>query len=471
MEYFDSNGDAGLQLHWLHPTGGWGPVPGSNLSPRYGLATTTTTFDNTVAAPTEVTRTGYSNAAGIGPHHGLATSVTQDPAGLTLTSTTDYETPGSGWLRRTARTLPAGAATRVAYTYYGNTETRDNPCTPGSDPANQAGMLKTTTAADPDGAGGPENPIVREVVYDTAGRTVATRVVGDTGGPGDQGWHCTAYDTRGRVVEQTHPASPGGGGPGSLALGTAEVSEGLGTRVTSSFNVPANTRLVALVASDTGFGLGTQDATITGGGLTWTKVAERESMEGYAAAAIAWNPSAQDMTVTATMAANYQTQLVVLPVGGAEEVHGGATATASAASGVPSVDLTTTGAGSHVVAVSSDWNATGPGTPGPGQTMIDEYHAAGLMTGHTWRTTTPVATPGDQTMNLTGPAAQRYNLVAVEIRPAEASPTAGEAARTVPTATRWPATHRSPPSPIPPGPSPPPSTCWAEPSATSTCGG
>lgn len=83
---------------------------------------------------------------------------------------------GVGARRRadaTSKTLPAGAATAIVDTHYGPTETRLNPC-PGGTTANQAGRPKTTTAADPDGTG-PQLALVRETVYDAAGRTVATR--------------------------------------------------------------------------------------------------------------------------------------------------------------------------------------------------------------------------------------------------------------------------------------------------------
>jgi RHS repeat-associated protein len=195
LDYFENTGEARLELHWDGP-GAAGAVPGTSLSPRYGLATKTTTADS-AGVPTEVTATGYSS-----PHLGLVTSSTINPAGLALTSTTSYEAPGSGFLRRTARTLPAGTGSTNTYEYYGATETADNPCTPGAVEAHpQGGRVKRSSAADPDGAGA-QVAIVREQRYDAAGRVVASRVGADP-------WTCTTYDARGRATSVAFPAFGG----------------------------------------------------------------------------------------------------------------------------------------------------------------------------------------------------------------------------------------------------------------------
>ncbi|MGH8974065.1 MAG: PA14 domain-containing protein, partial [Acidimicrobiia bacterium] len=185
VEYYENTGGASLELQWAPPgSGTFVAVPGANLSPRYGLVTSATDPDAKKVA------TEYA-----APHLGLPTASVVDPAGLALRSTTTYEPAGTGYFRRSARRLPKGAATTVAYAYFGATEPADNPCTAGVEDANQAGALRSETAADPDGAG-PKAPIVREYRYDGAGRRVAARVVGDPA------WTCTAYDARGRVTTQ-----------------------------------------------------------------------------------------------------------------------------------------------------------------------------------------------------------------------------------------------------------------------------
>lgn len=161
-----------------------GPV-GTVFKPRYNLPTTTTDADG------KVRRTEYAR-----PELGLSTATVADPAGLNLRSTISYEPAGSGaFYRRTARTLPKGAATTIGYTYYGISETPSvaaAPCS-GTTGVSQAGALKTSAEADPDGAG-PQTAIVREYRYDALGRVIASRVQGDSA------WACTTYDTRGRVT-------------------------------------------------------------------------------------------------------------------------------------------------------------------------------------------------------------------------------------------------------------------------------
>jgi RHS repeat-associated protein len=164
----------GLDLHWTPPGGTDQQVPGSALTPRYGLPTKSTDADG------RMTDTQYAS-----PALGLPTAQVVDPAGLALTTATSYESWGSGFLRPLSRQLPKGASTAVTTTYYGATEARSNPCASGS-AVNQAGMSKTTT----DAAG-----ISREQVLDASGRVIASRVVGDSG------WSCLTFDARGRLTQ------------------------------------------------------------------------------------------------------------------------------------------------------------------------------------------------------------------------------------------------------------------------------
>ncbi|MCA1845643.1 MAG: hypothetical protein LC792_21100, partial [Actinobacteria bacterium] len=191
VDFFEWGGLANLELDWIPPGGTQALVPGADLAPRYGLGTRTTTDDATPGSPPQVTATSYAT-----PANGLPSAVTVDPDGAALATTTAYEAPGAGLLRRTSRTLAAGNAT--TYAYYANTEARANPCNTAVS-ANQAGMLKTTTAPDPDG-GGPQAARVQESVYDGAGRVVASRVNAES-------WSCAAYDARGRITSRSVPAN------------------------------------------------------------------------------------------------------------------------------------------------------------------------------------------------------------------------------------------------------------------------
>ncbi|WP_020662037.1 RHS repeat-associated core domain-containing protein [Amycolatopsis benzoatilytica] len=130
---------------------------------------------------------------GLDPVYGLATSGQGNPAGLKINGSVSYETPGTGYLRKTGKTMATGAKT--SYAYYGDTETRANPCVAGSAPVNQGGLAKLVTSAAP--AAGPAR--VDEQVYDASGRVVAEATGGD--------WTCTTYDNRDRPVEERIPAS------------------------------------------------------------------------------------------------------------------------------------------------------------------------------------------------------------------------------------------------------------------------
>jgi RHS repeat-associated protein len=186
IDFYENAGAAQLHLYTSWPGQAAQLVAGSSLTPRYDLTTTTTDPDGKQA------RTQYAN-----PENGLATAMIADPDGLALTASLGYES--SGLRRLASRTLPAGNA--YIHAYYGNAETRDNPCTGPVEAINQAGALKTRTSPDPDGAG-PQTSRVDEKVYDPAGRVVASRV--NTGS-----WTCATYDTRGRVTQTSIPAFGG----------------------------------------------------------------------------------------------------------------------------------------------------------------------------------------------------------------------------------------------------------------------
>lgn len=192
VDYFEADQNAQLELHWTKPDGTAEAVPGQYLRPRYGLATSGRVTGGSDAAPDEVTKTEYGSA----PHLGLTSAVTEDPDGLRLTSRSGYEQPGSGYLRQTSRTLPAG--NKWEYTHYGDRDSRDNPCTDHIDPDHQAGMARTTSA--PTAADGTK--INSEVVYDEGGKAVANRV-------GNEPWSCTEYDARDRPVKKTIPTFGG----------------------------------------------------------------------------------------------------------------------------------------------------------------------------------------------------------------------------------------------------------------------
>lgn len=164
---------------------------GSLLTPDYGLTTSETTNDSSSSVGNETQNTNY----GTNPQLGLAQSATTDPSGLNLSSSSTYESPGSGsFLRQLSSTLPGGAGTN--YTYWGATDTASNPCVQNSPSVLQAGMVHLKTDPNPNGTSGGR---VTETIYDASGRVVATRYNTDP-------WTCTTYDSRGRVTQVAVPS-------------------------------------------------------------------------------------------------------------------------------------------------------------------------------------------------------------------------------------------------------------------------
>lgn len=205
VEYYDHSGTSGaLNFTWTPPGATAVTVPGQYLQPRYGWETSRVDDDtsggSTERAPSGKTTTSYSDPPhGIDPVFGLVVAKTSDAGGLSLVRRNIFETPGSGYLRKTASALPSGDVTnpdkRSTTTYYGDAEMRANPCDSSSSAVNQAGMAKIVTAAK--NASGQANTV--ESVYDATGRVAASRV-------NSEPWSCASYDARGRVTQKTFPA-------------------------------------------------------------------------------------------------------------------------------------------------------------------------------------------------------------------------------------------------------------------------
>lgn len=214
------------------------------------------------------------------------------------------------------------------------------------------------------------------------------------------------------------------------------------TCVTASFTPPAGALLIVLYGENEPSG--TADASLTsvtnsGTALSWSRLARKNKNAasnggaGTAASAEIWGAvvgSSAAMTVTTTSLISatglgHEKMSKVIVLTGADTASLTNVNAASNASGLPSVVVASCLAGSHVLAVSSDWAQAGLGTAGTAQSIIDEQNVAGQITIHAWRTTSVLSGAGSQTMNLTAPAAENYNLCAIEIRDASAVVAAG----------------------------------------------
>ncbi len=193
VDYYTQPGgsNAMLQLFMTPPGGSETSALGSLMKPQYGLVTSNTVYDSTLG--NTVATSNYGST----PELGLLQSATVDASGLNYSSSSTYETPGTGsYLRQTAKTLPGGNT--YTYQYYGATETRVNPCNSAQTFA-QAGRMKLDTQPNPGGSG---TALVTESVYDDTGRVVATHENSDP-------WTCTTYDSRGRVAQTVVPTISG----------------------------------------------------------------------------------------------------------------------------------------------------------------------------------------------------------------------------------------------------------------------
>lgn len=198
------------------------------------------------------------------------------------------------------------------------------------------------------------------------------------------------------------------------AAGTGAVTANLGA-------VSSGDTLLALVASD-GSQDGGQTATVSGGGLSWTRVQRENAQLGDSEAWTATVPSpAPSLAVTSTLSQHYGQQLEVLALSGSAGV--GASAAAAAASGAPSVSLTTEAAGSLSFAVGNDWDTNTPRTLSAGQAMVAQTQASTADDYWVQMTTSASTAVGQRvTLSDTDPTNDRWNFAAVEVVPSSEPP-------------------------------------------------
>jgi chitodextrinase len=195
------------------------------------------------------------------------------------------------------------------------------------------------------------------------------------------------------------------------------------TIVSPAFSTTAsNELLLAFVSSDGPTASGAQTfATVTGGGVTWQLRRRANAQYGTSEIWQAVAPSPlTSATVTATrLTGSYQGSMTIVSFIGADTTSTGATNGASAATGAPSVSLTTSRPGAWVWGVGSDWDKAVARTVGANQTKVSEYLAPAGDTFWTQRQTAPTPTAGTSvTLNDTAPTADRWNLAAAEVLPA-----------------------------------------------------
>jgi len=199
---------------------------------------------------------------------------------------------------------------------------------------------------------------------------------------------------------------------------SAADSAGTGTVTTPGLTTAAaGDVLVATVSADA-TGTYNQSATVTGGGLAWTLVQQQNGVQGDAEVWTATAPTAlAGATFTSTLTSAMTQSLTVVAFRNAAGV--GASATAGGVSGAPSVSLTTTRAGSMIIAAGDDWDSATPRTVPAGQTLLQED---GVSSGDDFWTqvidATTTTTGSTATITDTAPTNEKWNLAAVEVIPA-----------------------------------------------------
>ena len=217
--------------------------------------------------------------------------------------------------------------------------------------------------------------------------------------------------------------NPVGAAPPSVD--TMAVSDGLNKRTTPAFNTtrPGDV-LVAFAASDGPAAVNSQTLTIAGAGLTWSRVKRAASRYGVAEIWTATAPGLlSNVTVSSTQAVTgYQQSLTVIAFSGVAGI--GASSTAGAVSGAPTVELVTQANGSLVYAVGNDWDRALARVVPAGQTKVRER--INTTVGDTfWVQAITGAIPSAGTavtLNVTSPTTDQWNFAAVELRAGAVAP-------------------------------------------------
>ncbi|MFN0148825.1 MAG: galactose oxidase-like domain-containing protein [Dehalococcoidia bacterium] len=162
--------------------------------------------------------------------------------------------------------------------------------------------------------------------------------------------------------------------------------------------------------------------TVTGAGLTWTRVNRANVRAGATEIWVAPAPAKlTNVTVRAVQTrTNFDLALTVVAFRGAAGV--GASATANAATGAPTVTLTPQASGSFLFAAGNDWdNAIARVLPA-GQTMVSQWLAPAGDTLWVQRQTATSVAGTPAALYATAPTTDRWNMAAVEIRATDVGP-------------------------------------------------
>jgi beta-lactam-binding protein with PASTA domain len=208
------------------------------------------------------------------------------------------------------------------------------------------------------------------------------------------------------------------------AADTIVFSDGTGPRTTAPFTTAgAGEVLLAFAASDgPTTGANTQSLTISGAGLTWTRVQRAATERGVAEIWTATAPAAlinatvtSTQSVTSVLGAPVNQSLTVVAFTGASGV--GASNIGGAISGAPTVSVIAQAAGSLVYAVGNDFDRAVARTIPAGQTKVHEFFAPTGDTFWVQSANSPTTAAGATvTLNATAPTTDQWNFAIVELK-------------------------------------------------------
>jgi Bacterial Ig domain/Lysyl oxidase len=192
-----------------------------------------------------------------------------------------------------------------------------------------------------------------------------------------------------------------------------------------SFSTKSGNELLLAFVSTDASSSGVTVTGVTGAGVTWALVRRTNVQMGTAEIWRAFAPAAiSAATVTATLSQSVAASVTIVSFSGVDTTgtNGsgaiGSTNGNSAASGAPSVSVTTTRNGSWVFGVGNDWDNAIGRTPGANQSLVHQYLASVGDTYWVQKQNAPTAASGTQVfINDTAPTTDRYNLSIVEVLP------------------------------------------------------
>jgi hypothetical protein len=358
---------------------------------------TTFTYTNTGGAGTDSVSATYTNSSGVSQKATATVTWTAGPAPTTLTTSLS-----GGGSNGTTITIPPG------------TPVTDSATLKGANATTAGGTVTYSVFSDAAcrvSAGSPSKVTVTNgAVPGSTPVTLST--------PGTYYWVASYSGDSGNGAStsacgsEKETIAPAGKAPvvddTSNKVGTTSVT-------VSDLDTPGPNELVVAYISADGPAKGAQTVTVSGPGLTWTRVARQNGAPGDAEVWIANAGTKKTVTVTAKASVKgYPVALTDVSYKNATGV--GAHGTFESASGAPSGTITTTQGNSWVWGVGFDWLKAINRTVGSGQKIFSQHTDSANNTYWVQSTTSPTPAAGTGvTINDTAPTTDPYDLVLVEI--------------------------------------------------------